>query len=225
MTTRSTTLPDEFLGTTRRRWGRADQAVRVGPRSALVLTLASVAGLMMFGWPLLVRVEPQSMQHGPDAPFVFIGILPVLIVVVLAELSEGGMDAKALAMLISAIAPQEPAKILPFVEQLTRRGAAASTRTTATGRGRLCPSWRITGRTGRCRSPGSSPLADARATTAACATNQTSRRPCRPPGELVPEPVAVEPRPGEWPLCRVHGCVRRWPGSTTAGIRRGRSHE
>ncbi|MEV6908527.1 ECF transporter S component [Amycolatopsis sp. NPDC051071] len=74
-------------------------AVRLGPRSALVLGLASLAGLMMFIWPLLVRVEPQSMQHGPDAPFVFIGILPILIVIVLAELSEGGMDSKALAML------------------------------------------------------------------------------------------------------------------------------
>ncbi|WP_037313479.1 ECF transporter S component [Amycolatopsis orientalis] len=74
-------------------------AVRLGPRSALVLALASLAGLMMFLWPLLVRVEPQSMQHGPDAPFVFIGLLPALIVIVLAEMSEGGMDSKALAML------------------------------------------------------------------------------------------------------------------------------
>lgn len=82
-----------------RQWGRADQAVRVGPRSAVVLGLASLAGLMMFVWPLLVRVEPQSMQHGPDAPFIFFGILPILIAIVLAELSEGGMDAKALAML------------------------------------------------------------------------------------------------------------------------------
>lgn len=73
--------------------------MRVGPRSALVLALATVAGLMMFVWPLLVRVEPDSMQHGADAPFVFIVILPVIIVVVLAELSEGGMDSKALAML------------------------------------------------------------------------------------------------------------------------------
>ncbi|MEV6235517.1 ECF transporter S component [Lentzea sp. NPDC051838] len=74
-------------------------AVKIGKRSAVVLTLASIAGLMMFVWPLLVRVDPQSMQHGPDAPFVFIGILPILIVIVLAELSEGGMDSKALAML------------------------------------------------------------------------------------------------------------------------------
>ncbi|MEU9891446.1 ECF transporter S component [Sphaerisporangium sp. NPDC051011] len=75
------------------------RAIRVGLRSAAVLTLASIAGLMMFVWPLLVRVEPQTMQHAPDAPFIFIGILPVLIIVVLAEFSEGGMDSKALAML------------------------------------------------------------------------------------------------------------------------------
>lgn len=86
-------------------WGRGDQAVRVGRRSALVLGLASVAGLLLFCWPLFVRVAPSSLQHGVDAPFVFLAILPVLIVVVLAELSEGGMDSKALAMLgvLSAI--------------------------------------------------------------------------------------------------------------------------
>ena len=82
-----------------RQWIHAGQAVRVGRRSAAVLALASAAGLMMFLWPLLVRVKPASMQHAPDAPFIFIGILPVLIIVVLAELSEGGMDSKALAML------------------------------------------------------------------------------------------------------------------------------
>lgn len=82
-----------------RQWIHAGQAVRVGRRSAAVLALASAAGLMMFIWPLLVRVKPASMQHAPDAPFIFIGILPVLIIVVLAELSEGGMDSKALAML------------------------------------------------------------------------------------------------------------------------------
>lgn len=83
----------------RRRRRRSDQAVQVGFRSALVLSLASVAGLMMFIWPLLVQVEPDSRQHGTDAPFIFIGILPVIIVVVLAEITEGGMDSKALAML------------------------------------------------------------------------------------------------------------------------------
>lgn len=79
---------------------RADRrAVRLGLRSTVVLALASLAGLMMFVWPLLVQVDPRSSQHTPDAPFVFIGILPFVVVIVLAELSEGGLDSKALAML------------------------------------------------------------------------------------------------------------------------------
>lgn len=101
MTRRSTGGPsaDTANPDRSRRWGRDDQAVRLGPRSAAVLVLASIAGLMMFIWPLLVQVEPQSRQHGADAPFVFIGILPFIIIVVLAEVTEGGMDSKALAML------------------------------------------------------------------------------------------------------------------------------
>lgn len=89
----------------RRQWGRDDQAVRIGPRSAVVLTLASLGGLLMFAWPLFVKVSPSSLQHGVDAPFIFFAILPILILVVLAELSEGGLDSKALAMLgvLSAI--------------------------------------------------------------------------------------------------------------------------
>ncbi|WP_405059551.1 ECF transporter S component [Kribbella sp. NBC_01505] len=74
-------------------------AIRVGPRSAVVLVLATVAGLMMFIWPLLTKVDPSPSQHGTDAPFIFIVILPVLVAVVVSELSEGGMDSKALAIL------------------------------------------------------------------------------------------------------------------------------
>lgn len=80
-------------------------AVRVGPRSAAVLILASLAGLAMFTWPLFVTVEQTGGRPAADAPFVFLAVLPVLIAIVLAELSEGGMDTKALAILgvLSAI--------------------------------------------------------------------------------------------------------------------------
>ena len=50
--------------------------------------------------------RPESgLAHGTDAPLVFALVLPLLLAVVLAELSEGGMDAKAVAMLgvLSAI--------------------------------------------------------------------------------------------------------------------------
>jgi energy-coupling factor transport system substrate-specific component len=57
---------------------------------------------MMLMWPLLVR-QSSGGQVGP--PFVFLALLPVVIVVVLAELSEGGLDPRVLAVLgvLSAI--------------------------------------------------------------------------------------------------------------------------
>lgn len=65
-------------------------------RSRTVLAVATVAGLMMFLWPLLLRAEPGQRV---EPPFVFLLLLPVVVVVVLAELTEGGMDSRALAML------------------------------------------------------------------------------------------------------------------------------
>ncbi len=79
------------------------QAVPITPRSAAVLGTASVAGLMMLCWPLLLQVEPGTTRVDP--PFLFLALLPVVIFVVLAELSEGGMDSRILAILgvLSAI--------------------------------------------------------------------------------------------------------------------------
>jgi energy-coupling factor transport system substrate-specific component len=59
----------------------------------------------MFCWPLFVRVTPAGLGHTSDAPLLFVLVLPVLVAVVLASFSEGGMDSKALAMLgvLSAI--------------------------------------------------------------------------------------------------------------------------
>lgn len=77
-------------------------AVPIAPRTALVLGVASLAGLMMLCWPLLVQVGDDPRV---DPPFLFLGLLPVVIAVVLAEISEGGMDPRVLAILgvLSAI--------------------------------------------------------------------------------------------------------------------------
>lgn len=77
-------------------------AVRVSPRSAAVLGVASLGGLMMLCWPLLVRVAPGER---PDPPFLFLALLPIVLLVVLAELNEGGLDPRVLAILgvLSAI--------------------------------------------------------------------------------------------------------------------------
>jgi energy-coupling factor transport system substrate-specific component len=80
--------------------GPRDRPVlRVGARQAVVLLLATIGGVVMFCWPLFVKVAPASAGHSVDAPFVFVLVLPVLVGIVLASFSEGGMDSKALAML------------------------------------------------------------------------------------------------------------------------------
>lgn len=75
--------------------------LRISPRTAAALVLASAAGLAMFCWPLLLPPGggPDPLAHRADAPLLFAAILPVLIAIVLAELTSGGLDAKALAML------------------------------------------------------------------------------------------------------------------------------
>ena len=82
-----------------------DRAVLgMAPRTALALAVASIAGLAMFAWPLIID-PPAGFSHERDAPYVFALVLPGLVAIVLAEMSSRGMDTKALAMLgvLSAI--------------------------------------------------------------------------------------------------------------------------
>jgi energy-coupling factor transport system substrate-specific component len=53
----------------------------------------------MFFWPLFAAPAQEALAYSADAPLIFVVTLPVLIAVVLAEMSSGGIDAKALAML------------------------------------------------------------------------------------------------------------------------------
>jgi energy-coupling factor transport system substrate-specific component len=70
--------------------------IPVSRRSAVILAVASLGGLMMLVWPLLVRVQPTDRI---DPPFLFLALLPVVIAVMLAELSTGGLDTRVLAVL------------------------------------------------------------------------------------------------------------------------------
>lgn len=85
--------------------GMRAPAIGIRPRAAAALALASLAGAGMFLWPLLITPAPGSGAHTTDAPFLFVLVLPIVVAVVLAELSDGGIDTKALAMLgvLSAI--------------------------------------------------------------------------------------------------------------------------
>lgn len=73
-------------------------AVPVRPRTAVTLALVTVLGVLAFGWPLLVDAD-ATLAHRADAPWLFVALLPLVLAVVLAEIADGGMDAKAVAVL------------------------------------------------------------------------------------------------------------------------------
>jgi energy-coupling factor transport system substrate-specific component len=69
-------------------------------KSATMLFAVSLFGLGAFLWPLTTNATgDENLAHSTDAPWLFVIILPLLLGVLLAELSEGGLDAKAIAIL------------------------------------------------------------------------------------------------------------------------------
>jgi energy-coupling factor transport system substrate-specific component len=79
---------------------RLSPAIRFGSRSSFLLVLTTVFGIAAFTWPLLIpqSAGPNSAHNG-DAPWIFVGLIPLLLAIVVAELSEGAIDAKAVALL------------------------------------------------------------------------------------------------------------------------------
>ncbi|TLS47267.1 ECF transporter S component [Streptomyces montanus] len=73
--------------------------IRLGPRSLTALALVSAIGLAAFTWPLFAGPTSQVSAHAQDAPWLFAGLLVLLVGVVGAAISESGIGAKAVAML------------------------------------------------------------------------------------------------------------------------------
>ncbi|GAB3436432.1 ECF transporter S component [Flindersiella endophytica] len=73
--------------------------LQLRPRALATLVLASLVGVVGYAWPFLAGTASQISGHSGDAPYLFMLLLALVVAVVLAELSEGGMDAKAVAML------------------------------------------------------------------------------------------------------------------------------
>lgn len=77
---------------------RGRSSLRLSPRSTAVIALVSLIGLVAFGWPLVVAPE-SGLAHSTDGPWLFVALVPLLLLVMVAEVADGGIDAKAVAML------------------------------------------------------------------------------------------------------------------------------
>jgi energy-coupling factor transport system substrate-specific component len=76
-------------------------AIRLRRRSTVLLTVASLLGVASFAWPLLLHAPstPSGLAHAGDAPWEFLVLLPLLMAIMLSEIADGSLDAKAVAML------------------------------------------------------------------------------------------------------------------------------
>ena len=79
--------------------------VAIGWRTWLVMIASTLLGLFAIGWPLLIPAVGVAPEHADDAPFIFAALLPVILLLVIAQVTEGGLDARSLAVLgvLSAI--------------------------------------------------------------------------------------------------------------------------
>lgn len=75
-----------------------NRLIPIRSRAALAIGLVSVVGLASFLWPLLI-VPGSGLDDATIAPLILAALLPLFLVVVLAEVSRGGFDVKAIAML------------------------------------------------------------------------------------------------------------------------------
>ncbi|WP_149549699.1 ECF transporter S component [Streptomyces marokkonensis] len=87
------------MTTLTQRTDRQARAIRLGPRSWLALALVSAVGVVGFGWPFLAPPSSTLNAHAQDAPWLFAGLLVLLVAVVAATISESGLGPKAVAML------------------------------------------------------------------------------------------------------------------------------
>ncbi len=67
-------------------------------RAVATLAATTVVGLVAFLWPFLAQ-PGSSLSHSADAPWLFVLLVALLAALVVAELSDGGLDAKTVAVL------------------------------------------------------------------------------------------------------------------------------
>ncbi|MEU6381395.1 ECF transporter S component [Streptomyces sp. NPDC046909] len=78
---------------------KAPKVIHLGPRSITALLLVSAVGVGALGWPFLAPPKSAANAHSQDAPWLFAGLLVLLVLVLAATISESGLGPKAVAML------------------------------------------------------------------------------------------------------------------------------
>lgn len=75
-------------------------------RVRALLAATSALGVCAFAWPLFIPASPSAQAHPHDAPLVVLVLLPLLLLIAVAEVSAGRIESKQIALLgvLAAIA-------------------------------------------------------------------------------------------------------------------------
>ena len=79
---------------------RSVDAIALRGSSWVLLVVAFVLGIAAFAWPLFT--DPGAAldtSHAADAPWLLLVLVPLVLAIVIAELADGTIDAKAVALL------------------------------------------------------------------------------------------------------------------------------
>ena len=75
------------------------RAIPLGRTSAISITIISVLGVMSFLWPFIAPVDSFLVINSSETPLLFAVIIPLLLLTVISQIGDGGLDAKAIALL------------------------------------------------------------------------------------------------------------------------------
>ena len=73
--------------------------VPIGGRTWVALAAVLVVGVAAFAWPFVIEPPADQVAHASDAPWLLLVVMPLLVAVLVAELTSGRIDAKAVALL------------------------------------------------------------------------------------------------------------------------------
>ena len=74
--------------------------VRLSPMSSVLLWCTTAVGIVAFTWPFFIQPHSGlSFAHGQGATWVFAALLPLLLLLGVAELRDGTLDVKTVALL------------------------------------------------------------------------------------------------------------------------------
>lgn len=75
------------------------RAVPLGKPSAIAIVAISLLGVFSFLWPFVAPADSFLVVNSSETPLLFALIIPLLLVTVISQISDGGLDAKAIALL------------------------------------------------------------------------------------------------------------------------------